>query len=106
MPKTSTIKEYFQELVKKGLIPQMPANYDAETLKIYIKHLESENAELRERLEKWREPFVEQDQTTGNWWVFHSRIEVFASANSDLFETREEAEARLKELGGKENAKE
>lgn len=71
-----------------------------------VEKLKAENAELRARLEKWREPFVEQDQTTGNWWVFHSRIEVFASANSDLFETREEAEARLKELGGKENAKE
>lgn len=69
-----------------------------------VAKLDRENAELRERLEKWREPFVEQDQTTGNWWVFHSRIEVFASANSDLFETREEAEARLKELGGKKNA--
>lgn len=66
-----------------------------------IKELKAENAELRARVEKWREPFVEQDQTTGNWWVFHSRIEVFASANSDLFGTREEAEARLKELGGK-----
>ena len=69
-----------------------------------VEKLKAENVELRARLEKWREPFVEQDQTTGNWWVFHSRIEVFASANSDLFETREEAEARLKELGGKENA--
>lgn len=46
------IKEYFQSLVKAGIIPQEPANYDAETLKIYIDHLESENAALHERLEK------------------------------------------------------
>lgn len=48
----SKIKEYFQSLVKTGTIPQEPSNYDAETLKIYIEHLESENATLRERLEK------------------------------------------------------
>ena len=46
------IKEYFQSLVKAGTIPQEPMNYDAETLKIYIDHLEAENAALRERLEK------------------------------------------------------
>ena len=46
------IKDYFQSLVQKGIIPQEPANYDAATLKIYIDHLESENAALRERLEK------------------------------------------------------
>lgn len=46
------IKEYFQSLVRAGTIPQEPANYDAETLKIYIDHLETENAALRERLEK------------------------------------------------------
>lgn len=55
MKETSKIKEYFQELVKEGLIPQMPANYDAETLKIYIRYLESENAELRKRLEAFNE---------------------------------------------------
>lgn len=44
------IKEYFQSLVKAGYIPQEPMNYDAATLKIYIDHLESENAVLRERL--------------------------------------------------------
>lgn len=48
----SKIKEYFQGLVKTGTIPQEPSNYDAETLKIYIDHLESENAALRERLSR------------------------------------------------------
>ena len=46
------IKEYFQSLVKAGYIPQEPMNYDAATLKIYIDHLESENAVLRERLSR------------------------------------------------------
>ena len=87
-------------------VDRLAAYEDTGLLPEEVEKLKAENAELRARLEKWREPFVEQDQTTGNWWVFHSRIEVFASANSDLFETREEAEARLKELGGKENAKE
>lgn len=48
----SKIKEFFQSLVKAGTIPQEPMNYDAATLKIYIDHLEAENAALRERLEK------------------------------------------------------
>lgn len=47
----SKIKEYFENLVKNGIIPQEPGNYDAATMKIYIDHLESENAALRERLE-------------------------------------------------------
>lgn len=60
------IKEYFQSLVKAGTIPQEPANYDAETLKIYIEHLEAENAAMRERLEKAVEfPFIVIDKRTG-----------------------------------------
>lgn len=43
------IKEYFQNLVKAGVIPQEPANYDVTTLKIYIDHLESKNATLRKK---------------------------------------------------------
>ena len=46
----SEIKEFFQNLVKAGTIPQEPMNYDAATLKIYIDHLESENAALREQI--------------------------------------------------------
>lgn len=48
----SGIKGYFQGLVKDGVLPQEPMNYDALTLKVYIDHLEAENAALRERLEK------------------------------------------------------
>lgn len=48
----SKIKEFFQSLVKAGTIPQEPMNYDAATLKIYIDHLEAENAALRDRLDK------------------------------------------------------
>lgn len=46
------IKEFFQSLVKAGTIPQEPMNYDAATLKIYIDHLETENASLREQISK------------------------------------------------------
>lgn len=45
------IQKYFQGLVKVGIIPQEPVNYDAATLKMYIAHLEDENAELRAKLE-------------------------------------------------------
>ena len=48
----SKIKEFFKSLVKAGTIPQEPMNYDAATLKIYIDHLEAENADLRDRLDK------------------------------------------------------
>ena len=58
----SKIKEYFENLVKNGIIPQEPGNYDAATMKIYIDHLESENASLRERLNKVIElPFFQKD---------------------------------------------
>ena len=50
----SKIKEYFQNLVKAGIIPQSPMNYDAEALKIYIDHLEEENAALRTELEDYK----------------------------------------------------
>ena len=46
----SEIKEFFQSLVKAGTIPQEPMNYDAATLKIYIDHLEAENAALRKQI--------------------------------------------------------
>ena len=46
------IKEFFQNLVESDVISQEPADYDAATLKIYIAHLEAENAKLRARLEK------------------------------------------------------
>ena len=46
----SKIKEFFQSLVKAGTIPQEPMNYDAATLKIYIDHLEAENAALRKQI--------------------------------------------------------
>lgn len=46
----SEIKEFFQSLVKAGTISQEPMNYDATTLKIYIDHLEAENAALRKQI--------------------------------------------------------
>lgn len=48
----SKIEEYFENLVKNRIISQVPANYDAGTMEIYIDHLEAENAALRERLER------------------------------------------------------
>ena len=54
--KTCKIKEFFQSLVKAGAILQEPMNYDAATLKIYIDHLEAENAALRE-LETYKQEY-------------------------------------------------
>ena len=64
----SKIKEFFQNLVKAGTIPQEPMNHDAATLKIYIDYLEAENAALRERLDKAVElPFVPSDYHIEMW---------------------------------------
>lgn len=125
--KMSKIKEYFQGLVKKDVIPQEPANYDAATLKIYIDHLEEENVALRERLEKvlelpvplgtpvlkvWRNR-VPTDDTRMDFvdmWEITTvsfKLEYYTLWGKQYFHNTEEgrkaAEARLAELnGGKE----
>lgn len=48
----SKIEEFFEKMVESGAIKQLPSNYDAETLKIYIDYLENKNEKLRNRLEK------------------------------------------------------
>lgn len=99
------IKEYFQRLVKAGTIPQEPMNYDAATLKIYIDHLEAENAALRERLEKAVEHgkyFIIEEPRNGK--IYYSILRHKVINNYICTElTRAEAESRLAELkGGKE----
>lgn len=116
------IKEYFQSLVKAGIIPQEPANYDAETLKIYIDHLESENAALHERLEKAVEigdtVFYIAQYCEDMYEIVKMKVDgknavhcinnighVFVKQEEigkKLFLTREAAEARLVELKGEQ----
>ena len=66
----SKIKEFFQSLVKAGTIPQEPMNYDAATLKIYIDHLEAENAALRSRLEEAVVVKAKVDDTIYLPWIY------------------------------------
>lgn len=73
------IKEYFQSLVKAGTIPQEPMNYDAATLKIYIDHLESENAALRERLKKAVELPLECNSTV---WYLNTQKSISLNENT------------------------
>ena len=123
----SKIKEYFQGLVKDGVIPQEPANYDAETLKIYIDHLESENAALREQISKMIMPpctlgdtlhlisfyFGDGYEETGNavhridWQITETKVNeknfykmCDLVRNKKAFFSREAAVARLAELKG------
>ena len=110
------IKEYFQSLVKAGTIPQEPMDYDAATLKIYIDYLETENAALRERLEK----AVELPCKVGDIIYQHDNVDkIYASKirkiiyetegiafdesaiNNSIFLTRAAAEKRLAELVGR-----
>lgn len=48
----SGIEKWFEKLVEEGKIPQTPMNYDTASYKMYVAHLEAENAALRERLGK------------------------------------------------------
>ena len=107
------IKEYFQSLVQAGTIPQEPMNYDAATLKIYIDHLETENAALRERLERSIELPCIEPMTTWDWddekgigeSHFGERYQLLYRDKDGEFIAyvgldKEEAEARLAELKG------
>lgn len=106
------IKEYFENLVKNGIIPQEPANYDAATLKIYIDHLEAENAALRERLEKaWELPFgdrvwfITEDEEGAESYIISKPTDLLTvdelyEMGKKYFTTREAAETRLAELKG------
>lgn len=95
------IKEYFQSIVQAGTIPQEPANYDAATLKIYIDHLEAENAALRERLEKAVElPRIEISPYDSNDTLLYY-IEA-GHIQQECFNNKfpEQLQARLAELKG------
>lgn len=123
----SRIKEFFQILVKAGTIPQEPMNYDAETLKIYIDHLEAENAALREQISKMIMPpctlgdtlhlisfyFGDGYEETGNavhridWQITETKVNeknfykmCDLVRNKKAFFSREAAVARLAELKG------
>ena len=98
------IKEFFQSLVKAGTIPQEPMNYDAATLKIYIDHLEAENAALRERLEKAGEKVKElkNDIEPAVYVSFVGFVVRWCTLeeHKEIYGTSEAAEARLAELKG------
>ena len=108
----SKIKEYFQSLVKAGTIPQEPMNHDAATLKIYIDHLEAENAALRSRLEKAVELpsgdrvwFITEDEEGKESYIISKptdrlTVDELYEIGKKYFTTREAAEARLAELKG------
>ena len=125
----SKIKEFFQSLVKAGTIPQEPMNYDAATLKIYIDHLEAENAALREQISKIiMPPFTlgdtlyiisfcfgdgydeaENATHTIGWQITETKVDeknfykmCDLVRNEIAFFSREAAEACLSELKGEE----
>lgn len=122
------VKEFFQGLVADGVIPQEPTNYDSATLKIYIAHLEAENARLRARLEKAVELPCKLGDTTvyaiecyscGYYMREYCAAEIAVTEDGefafyspeiparrlifgkDIFTSKEAAEARLKKI--KEN---
>lgn len=108
----SKIKEFFQNLVKAGTIPQEPMNYDAATLKIYIDSLEAENAALRERLDKAVELpsenrvfFITEDEEGHESYIISKptdclTVDELYEIGKKYFTTREAAEKRLAELNG------
>lgn len=122
------IKEFSQSLVKAGTIPQEPMNYDAATMKIYIDHLEAENAALRKQISEMVMPPCTLGDTLyivactfGDGYVedeivHQSGFSVVKSVvteknfykmcdlvrNGKAFFSQEAAEARLAELKGEE----
>lgn len=70
-----------------------------------ISRMKSENAALRERLDKAVEspkPFIEQDRD-GYYRVYSSRINIIRHAKQHgVYDTHEAAEARLRELQGEQ----
>lgn len=123
----SKIKEFFQSLVKAGTIPQEPMNYDAATLKIYIDHLETENAALRKQISEMVMPPCTLGDTlyilsyffgdgydeagnavhTSGWQITETKVDeknfykmCDLVRNGKAFFSREAAESRLAELKG------
>lgn len=123
----SEIKEFFQSLVKAGTIPQEPMNHDAATLKIYIDHLEAENAALRKQISEMVMPPCTLGDTlyilsyffgdgydeagnavhTSGWQITETKVDeknfykmCDLVRNGKAFFSREAAEARLAELKG------
>lgn len=77
-------------------------NYDTASYKMYVAHLEAENAALRERLEKTvvnGKRFIVEKQIDGREVYVVCRYKVIKSYICTEY-TREAAEARLAELKG------
>ena len=101
----SKIKEWCQMLVDSGVIPQMPANIDVTIYEQYAKYLESENAALRERLDKAVEipDYVFECINGKVERIFTEYLTVGELKNLEANGyslTKEAAEARLAELKG------
>ena len=63
----SGIEKFFINVVKSGVLPQEPMNYDASSMKIYITYLENRIAELEDKIESGRLvelPFTVIDKQT------------------------------------------
>lgn len=100
----SGIEKFYINTVKSGVLPQEPMNYDGAAMKAYISYLESENAELRERLEK----SVEFPRTEISPYNSNDTLLYYIAAGhiqQECFNNKfpEQLQARLAELkGGKE----
>lgn len=107
----SKIKEWCQMLVDSGVIPQMPANIDVTIYEQYAKYLESENAALKERLNKAVELppgdrvwFIAEDEEGEESYVISKptdclTVDELHKIGEKYFITREVAKMRLAEEG-------
>lgn len=104
------VEAFFMTLVKDGKIQQMPANYDCATLKMYISHLENENAELKAQLKNHR-LMIMADGTVKQFYnteeveqIVKGRDELRAELLGKI-EQLEKDKVGLKEIIEKENSK-
>ena len=93
----SGIQKFFISVVKTGILPQEPMNYDGAAMKAYISYLETDNAALRERLER----SVERLKTREKSVCFGTEWKAVVT-DEDIDEVFGIAEARLAELKGEQ----
>lgn len=98
----SGIEKFFINIVKNGALPQEPMNYDGAAMKAYISYLESENAELRARLDKAVELPCIRECNADTHLIELCWLTKYGTIHTQLFHEDyiNLAEARLAELKG------
>lgn len=106
----SGVEKFCKQLVEDRKLSQLPSNYDCATLKMYISHLEKENAELKAQLKNHR-LMIMADGTVKQFYNTEE-VEQIVKGRDKLrtellgkIEQLEKDKAGLREIIEKENSK-